>query len=147
MLSLADAPGTGPAQVDIVLSSRVGWAISFDAGASQERVDLTGARLRSLIFAAGSSSISAVLPAPSGDVPVRMQGGASSFLVQTPAGVPCRVSFAGGAGSASLDGVVRSGVAAGTVIASQNWDTATNRYTIDNTAGVSAFDLEGAAQP
>lgn len=140
-VSLTDVPGSGPATVDIVLSSRVDWAISFDAGASAERVDLTGAHLKSLTFAAGSSSISAVLPAPLGDVPITMQGGTSSFVVQTPAGVPTRVSFAGGAGSAIIDGAVRNGIAAGTVVASPAWGAAANRYTIDNTAGVSAFTL------
>lgn len=140
-VSLADVPGAGPAQVDIVLSSRVSWALSLDAGASAERVDLTGAHLRTLTFAAGASTITALLPAPVGDVPVLMQGGASSFQVQTPAGVPYQVAFRSGAGSASIEGDVHSGVAAGTVMSSPSWDTAANRYTIDNTAGVSAFTL------
>ena len=140
-VSLADVPGSGPAHVDIVLSSRVSWTLSFDAGASAEQVDLTGAHLRTLTFAAGASSISVLLPPPVGDVPVLMQGGASSFHVQTPTGVPYQVAFRGGAGSASIEGDVHSGVAAGTVISSPSWDTAVNRYTIDNSAGVSAFTL------
>lgn len=140
-LSLTDVPGPGPAQVDIVLNARISWSVSFDGGASAERVDLSGAHLSALTFAAGSSSISAVLPAPSGEVPVLMQGGASSFVVQTPAGVPYQVSFGGGAGSATIEGVVHSGVAGGTVVASPNWATAANRYRIDNAAGVSAFTL------
>lgn len=140
-VSLVDVPGAGPAQVDIVLNSRVSWALSFDAGASAERVDLTGAHLRTLTFGAGASTITALLPAPVGDVPVLMQGGASSFHVQTPTGVPYQVAFRSGAGSASIEGDVHSGVAAGTVISSPSWDTAANRYTIDNSAGVSAFTL------
>jgi len=140
-VSLADLSGAGPAQVDIVLSSRVSWALSFDAGASAERVDLTGAHLRTLTFAAGASTITALLPAPVGDVHVLMQGGASSFHVQTPTDVPYQVAFRSGAGSASIEGDVHSGVAAGTVISSPSWDTAANRYTIDNSAGVSAFTL------
>ena len=140
-VSLKDVPGAGPAQVDVILNSRVDWAISFDAGASAERVDLTGAHLKSLVFAAGSSSISAALPAPSGDVTVLMQGGASKFDVQTPASVPYQISFGSGAGSATVEGVVHSGIAAGTVITSPSWGTAVNRYTITQSAGVSAFDL------
>jgi hypothetical protein len=140
-VSLRDAPGPGPAQVTVVLNSRVDWSVSFDAGASAEHVDLTGAHLKSLVFAAGSSSISATLPAPSGDVTVLMQGGASRFDVRTPASVPYRISFGSGAGSAIVDGVVHSGIAAGTVITSPSWDTAANRYTIAQGAGVSVFDL------
>jgi hypothetical protein len=140
-VSLADVPGAGPAHVDIVLNSRVSWALSFDAGASAEHVDLTGAHLRTMTFAAGASTITALLPAPVGDVPVLMQGGASTFHIQTPTGVPYQVTFGSGAGSANIDGDMHSGVAAGTVIASPSWGTAANRYTIDNSAGVSAFTL------
>lgn len=141
-VSLSDVAGAGPARVDIVLSSHVGWAISLNGGASAEHVDLTGAHLKALTFAAGSSSISAALPAPSGDVPVTMAGGASSFLVQTPASAAYKVTFSGGASSATIAGVVHGGgIAAGTAFASPGWDTAANRYTITNTAGVSAFTL------
>ncbi|NUR57500.1 MAG: hypothetical protein HOV87_02130 [Catenulispora sp.] len=140
-LSLADVPGAGPAQVNIVLSSRVSWTLSFDAGASAEQVDLTGVHLRTLTFAAGASTITALLPAPAGDVPILMQGGASSFHIQTPTDVPYQVAFRSGAGSATIEGAVHNGVAAGTVISSPSWDTAANRYTIDNSAGVSAFTL------
>ncbi|MFL6112969.1 MAG: hypothetical protein ACJ786_16680 [Catenulispora sp.] len=140
-VSLADVSGPGPAQVDVVLNSRVSWAVSLDGAASAERVDLSGAHLSALTFAAGSASIDVQLPAPVGDVPVVMRGGASDFVVRTPAGVPYQVLFAGGAGSATIDGAVRSGVAGGTAISSPNWDTAANRYTIDNSAGVSAFTL------
>ena len=140
-VSLRDVPGAGPAQVNVILNSRIDWAISFDAGASAERVDLTGAHLKSLVFAAGSSSISAALPVPSGDVTVLMQGGASRFAVQTPASVPYQISFGSGAGSANVEGVMHSGIAAGTVITSPSWGTAVNRYTITQGAGVSEFDL------
>lgn len=140
-VSLGGVSGPGPAQVDIVLNSRVSWAVSLDGGASAERVDLTGARLSALTFAAGSSSIDVRLPAPVGDVPIVMRGGASDFAVQTPPGVPYQVLFGGGAGSATVEGVMRSGVAGGTVISSRNWDSAANRYTIDNSAGVSVFTL------
>ena len=140
-VSLADVSRPGPAHVDIVLNSRVHWAISLDGGAAAERVDLTGARLSALTFAAGSSRIDVQLPAPVGDVPVVMAGGASDFVVRTPTGVPYQVLFGGGAGSAIIEGVVHSGVAGGTAVSSRDWDAAANRYTIRNSAGVSAFTL------
>jgi len=143
-VSLVDATGGGPAEVDIVLSSAVVWSVSLDGGAAEEKVDLTGARVSALNFIGGGSSISALLPAPSGDVAVRMTGGTSSFHVQTPAGAPTRVSFGGGAGTATVDGSVVQGVAGGTVMdapGAPGWSTAEDRYTIDNSAGVSAFTL------
>jgi hypothetical protein len=128
-------------QVSIVLDTKVAWTVSLGGGASAEHVDLTGARLKGLTFAAGSSSITAALPPPSGDVTVLMAGGASVFQVQTPSGVPVQVSFGGGAGTATIDGDIHSGIAGGTVLPDAGWPTAANRYTIVNSAGVSAFTL------
>jgi hypothetical protein len=140
-VSLSDLPGGGARQVRIVLNSGVAWTVSLDGGASQEHVDLTGARLRGLVFAAGSSSVTAVLPPPSGDVRVLMAGGASAYVVRAPAGVPTRVTFGGGAGSAVIDGAARSGIAGGTVVSAPGWESAADRYTFDNSAGVSSFTL------
>lgn len=144
-VSLTDRPGTGARQVRIVLNSTVVWTVSLDGGAVDEHVDLTGAKLRSLIFAAGSSSVTALLPKPSGDVTVLMAGGASAYLVQAPAGVATSVDFAGGAGSAVIDGTPRSGIGGGTVVAAPGWASAADRYTFDNSAGVSSFTLTRAA--
>lgn len=83
-----------------------------------------------------------VLPKPAGTVAVRMTGGASTFDVHLPTGVPARVLLTGGAGQATLDGDVHSGVAGGTTFATRGWDAATDRYTVDNVAGVSAFTLD-----
>lgn len=143
LVSLADVAGGsgGGRQVTIVLDTKVAWTVSLGGGASQEHVDLTGARLRGLTFTAGSSSITAVLPPPSGDVTVLMAGGTSVFSVQPPSGVPVQVSFGGGAGTATIDGDTRSGIAGGTVIPAPGWSAAANRYSIINSAGVSAFTL------
>lgn len=142
-ISLALTRRPGPAQVRIVLSSRVDWRIRLDGGASSESLELANARLSGLEFGAGCSEIEATLPRPTGTVPITMAGGASSFQVHLPSGVPARVLFAGGAGSALVDGAIRSGLAGGTVVATANWPTSsTDRYVINNTAGVSTLTLD-----
>ena len=143
-VSLASTGQPGPAAVRIVLSSRVFWRIHLDGGATSESVHLAGAHLRELDFGAGSARIDATLPAPLGTVPVTMSGGASSFQLHLPDGVPAQVRFAGGAGSAIVDGTTRSGIAGGTVLSALDWSGAANRYDIDNTAGVSALTLDRA---
>jgi hypothetical protein len=70
-----------------------------------------------------------------------MAGGASAYVVRAPAGVPTRVTFGGGAGSAVIDGAARSGIAGGTVVSAPGWESAADRYTFDNSAGVSSFTL------
>jgi hypothetical protein len=143
-VSLASTGQPGPASLRVVVSSRVLWRIHLDGGASSESVHLAGAHLRELDFGAGSARIDATLPSPVGTVPVTMSGGASSFQLHLPDGVPVQVRFAGGAGSAVVDGTTRSGIAGGTVLSALDWSGAANRYDIDNTAGVSALTLDRA---
>lgn len=144
-VSLASTRQPGPSSVRIVLSSQVGWRIKLDGAATSESVHLTGARLESLDFGAGCAHIDATLPTPSGTVPVTMSGGVSSFALHMPSGVPARVWFAGGAGDATVDGTNRAGVAAGTVVEPADWLSSTDRYVIDNQAGVSFLRLDRAA--
>jgi hypothetical protein len=56
-----------------------------------------------------------------------------------PRGVATAVRIGGGAASTEVDGVRRTGLAAGTVLATT---TAADRYDVDATAGVSTLTLE-----
>jgi hypothetical protein len=143
-VGMASTGQSGPATVHIVLSSKVRWRIELDGGATSETVRLPDALLTELDFGAGSSRIDATLPRPVGTVPVRMTGGTASFALHLPAGVPAQVRFAGGAGSATIDGTDHTGLAGGTVFSPQGWTGAANRYDIDNTAGVSNLVLDRA---
>jgi hypothetical protein len=144
-VSLASTKQPGPSSVHIVLSRQVGWRIRLDGPATSESVDLAGARLMSLDFGAGCAQITATLPRPVGTVPVTMSGGASGFVLHLPSGVPGRVSFGGGAGSVTVDGTSRAGVASGAVVEPAGWGTAEDRYVIENRAGVSDLVLDHAA--
>jgi len=133
-------PG-GPGDVVIELNSAVAWRIALDGGATEENVDLSGGRLAELDLGAGAGRITAVLPPPRGTVPVRMTGGASSFEIRVPDQVQARVLFAGGAGEATIDGTVHTGIAGSTTLATPGWDTAADRYSVENAAGLSSFTL------
>lgn len=131
----------GPGNVVIDLNSVVVWRIALDGGANEENVDLSGGRLAELDLHAGAGRITAVLPPPRETVPVRMTGGASSFEVRLPSRVEARVLFAGGAGEATIDGTVHTGIAGSTALATPGWNTAANRYSVENAAGLSSFTL------
>jgi hypothetical protein len=131
--------------VRIVLSRQVGWRIKLDGAATSESVNLVGARLMALDFGAGCADISATLPRPMGTVPVTMSGGVNGFELHLPSGVPGRVWFGGGAGSATVDGVGRVGVAGGTTVETAGWGSGADRYVIENRAGVSDLLLDHAA--
>jgi hypothetical protein len=141
-MSVRGADGTGPAELRIELAADVTWRIQLDGGAVEQSIDLGAGRLSSLDFGAGSTRIDAVLPRPRGTVPIRMTGGASTFDVHLPAGIPARVQFVGGAGQATIDDIPRNGIAGGTTLATQDWEASTDRYDLDLVAGVSALGLD-----
>jgi hypothetical protein len=134
------APG-GPATIRVTLSSRVAWRLTLAGGASQTRVLLGGGRLRGADFTAGSSQITMRLPRPAGTVRIVLAGGASEVRVAVPASVPARLRLDDGAGSATLDGQARSGVAGGTVLTGPGWSAAADRYDIDAASGVSVISV------
>jgi hypothetical protein len=141
-VSLRDSGEPGPAELRIDLNDAVTWRIRLDGGASTQTVDFGAGALSVLDFAAGSARIDTTLPRPRGTVPIRMTGGASTFDLHLPADVPAKVLIAGGAGQATVDGVVRNGVAGGSVLSTQNWETSTDRYDLNLVAGVSALNLD-----
>jgi hypothetical protein len=129
----------GPAALRVVLNSAVTWQLVFSGGASQTLVDLSGGRLSSADFTAGSSLINLVLPRPSGTAAVTLAGGASQFTISLPTGVPARFRLDGGASTATLGHQSYTGIAGGTVLTMPSWPTATARYEVDAPAGVSTI--------
>jgi len=143
-LHLVSTGEAGPSSVDVVLNSRVRWAVRLAGGATQQTVDLSQSRVSSVDFAAGATRIELRLPQPAGTVVIRMSGGASQFSVHTPLAVPSRVRIGGGAGSVSVNGEQRQGVGAGTVFTPAEWARATDRYDLDVTAGVATLSVARA---
>jgi hypothetical protein len=133
---------SGPSVVDVTLNDAVAWTIHLDGGATEATVDMRAGGLVALDFGAGVSRIDVTVPAVAGTLPVRMSGGASEFAVHAPAGEPARVALTGGAGSATIDGDVHTGIAGGTIFTPTGWDDALRRIDVDNTAGVASFVLD-----
>jgi hypothetical protein len=141
-LHLLSSGTSGPSAVDIQLNSAVRWGVRLDGGSVQQTLDLTGGRLTGVDLVAGATRIDLSLPRPDGTVPIRLTGGATAFSVHTPADAPARVRVGSGAGSVRVNGVERTGVAAGEIFAPVGWDQATDRYDIDVSAGVSVLTLD-----
>jgi hypothetical protein len=127
--------------IEIRLNSRVRWTLRLTGGADATTVDMSAGHLAGVEFAAGVTRIRLALPRPDGTVAVRMLAGASEFDVTAPAGVPARVRLGSGAGSVTVDGSTRTGVAQGTVLTPPSWESAADRYDIEAVAGVSRLTL------
>jgi hypothetical protein len=131
----------GPAAVTVLLDPAVRWQVRMSGGATGATFDLRGARLSGVDLLAGVTRIELRLPVPDRAVPVRMAGGATELTVHVPDGVATGVRVGGGAGTVVVDGVRRTGLAGGTTVTSS---TATDRYDVDATAGVSTLVLDRA---
>ena len=131
--------GGGPGALDILLSSAVTWQFQLSGGAGEVRVDLRAGPVTLVDFASGVSSVDLWLPRPSGAVTVRETGGAATFVVHLPSGVPVRTRLAGGAGSATVDGTTRTGLSGGTELSGGDVSAGAGGYDLDAVGGLSAL--------
>ena len=140
--TLRDTGKPAPAVVTVELGDDVRWQVRLSGGAHDESVDLTGGPGGDVEFSAGTSRAAVTLPAAKGTQRVVLGGGANLFSVRLAGTLPARVIARGGAGSVTIDGRTRSGVAGGATWVQTGWPTATDRYDIDATSGVSTMTVE-----
>jgi hypothetical protein len=140
-VQLTDSGEHGASAVLIEVDNAVAWHLRLGGGASQADLDLTAGGLASLDFVNGISSIEASLPKPHGTVPVRLSGGASTWTLHLPTGVPARLAVTGGAGSVSVDGLRQGGTGQQTYT-TDGYDSATDRYDLQALSGVSTVSVD-----
>jgi hypothetical protein len=141
-VQLGDSGKAGPSTVEIELATATRWRVRLVGGATTETVDLAAGRVGEVELVGGATSIELALPAPDGTVPVRMVSGVSTWNVHAPAGPPVKLFVASGAGTVTVDGATRTGVAGGTTITGDGWDGATDRYDVIASGGMSAFTFD-----
>jgi DNA-binding MarR family transcriptional regulator len=90
-------------EADIALNPLVPWDLQLQTGPGSILAELRGLKLRGLALASGASKIVMNLPAPKGQVDVRVEGGMSDIMIRRPSGVPVRVELRGGTSRFSLD--------------------------------------------
>jgi hypothetical protein len=134
--------GSGPGQLEVLLSSRVTWRVRLSGGATDAKLDLRGAPVSGIALASGVSTAELWLPEPRGLVEVSETGGTNGLILHVIARVPVKVTVDGGAGTATLDGTTHTGVPAGATYAPQGWETVTDRYDVRLVGGVSHVDLD-----
>ena len=141
IVGLRDTGLSGPAVVTAVLDDDVRWTVRLGGGASDEVVDLTGGPGGDVDLTAGTSRAEVTLPAGRGTQRVTMSGGAGQFLVRLAGNAPVRVAAMGGASSVTIDGKTHTGIPGGSMWTPDNWASATDRYDVNATAGVSTMTV------
>jgi hypothetical protein len=113
------ALATRHSRLGLTLDRRAPLAIEIAGGVSGLRAELRELDLRGLVVTGGATHVTLELPAPTSELPVRIEGGASRVTVRRPAGVPLSVEIDGGATGLEIDkerlgpmgGEVRAGAA------------------------------------
>src|SRR3989441_3741358 len=90
--------------LNLQLNSTLPWKIAVDGGASTDTFNLSGIHVTSIDINAGASREDITLGAPSGTVPITINGGAVTVNVHRPKGVAAVGAEAGGAGALALQG-------------------------------------------
>jgi DNA-binding MarR family transcriptional regulator len=122
---------------ELVLTTALPWAIEVRGGVSELNAVLTELDLERIEVHGGASDVSFRLPAPRGTVPIRIAGGASDLSFRRPAKTAVQIVVTGGASGLRLD---RRGVDAGSGairLATDGYDAAADRYSIEITGGAS----------
>jgi hypothetical protein len=132
--------------IEIRLASDVPTSLTINVGAGEFDVDLTDVRVTDARVNVGASSMRFVLPKPSGDVAIRMNGGASNVAVVVPDGVEARIATTGGLLSLRSDNTrLGSGgesggcLACGSSVETSGYGAAHNRVTLTISAGASSI--------
>lgn len=128
-------------QVDLVLSDRIPWIVTVNAGASQQTLDLRALTLSSLRINGGATGMEIDLPTPKGTVPIRIDGGAMSARLVAPTAAALQLVTNGGFNSLVVDGQHLGG------LGQQSWQSpqyaqAVDRFDIQFSGGASSVRLE-----
>jgi hypothetical protein len=137
---------SGPGDVQIRVASDVPTSLTINVGAGEFDVDLSDVRATDARINIGASSMRFVLPKPSGDVAIRINGGASSIAIVVPDGVEARIVTTGGLLSLRSDNTrLGSGggtggcVACGSSVETSGYGAAHDRVTLTISAGATSI--------
>jgi hypothetical protein len=127
--------------MDLQINSSVPWTISSNGGASTETFNLAAVPLKSMDINTGASRENITLGAPSGVVPITLNGGALTVNLHRLAGTGASVSVSGGAVSLTFDG--RQSHAIGNL--QESTGSRTDMYRVEVSGGACTVTMDTTA--
>jgi autotransporter-associated beta strand protein len=129
----------GHAIVTARVATDIPLSLQLNAGAGEFMIDLHDVNVTDARLSVGASNTTIVLPHPTGDVPIRLDGGASDITVEIPADVEARVVVTGGLISSSSANP--RATKSGNIIETAGYAAAKDRVTVNITAGASSITV------
>jgi hypothetical protein len=139
--SLGWFPGMRRLRVEAQLTDSIPWDLSCSTGTIRGDFDLSTAAVTGFECKTGASRIDLRLPAPKGQVPVRVEGGSLTVDLTRPAASAVRVQVSAGAVQLKADGARQDG------IGSREWrsvgyDAAADRYDVTIAGGAANVTVD-----
>jgi hypothetical protein len=128
-------------QVEVLLSTKVRWALRFVGGADQQVVDLTSGKITGLQVLGGSRRLQLALPKPAGTVPISVTGSIEDFSITSPKNSPVRVKVESGAKTVAAGDRTLRDVQPGSTLTPKGWNVP-NRYDVDAAARVTLLSVD-----
>ena len=119
--------------VTVQVASDIPTSLTVDAGAGEFTIDMSDIKITDARISVGAASVVFVLPHPTGDVPITLSSGASSIVIEVPAGVEARITSTVGLNSTHFENPRFSGSETG------GYAGAKDRVTIRISAGVTSI--------
>jgi len=141
-------PALQPHRLDmtLALNPKVIWSIVENTGAVSETMSLADARLEGIRLNTGASREDITLGAPSGAVPIEINGGALTVAIHRAGGADASVKVSGGAVTLNADGQVNRGFGS---VSYETPSQGADRYVISVNGGACTVTLDstGSAPP
>ena len=133
-------------RADFTLNASLPWDIEVIGGGNKIQGKLTAIDLRSFEMTGGVHQLRLTLGRPTGDVPIRLIGGAHQVRIERPAGAAVRLELTDGAAGIKFDDqtLLVAGTGGGAVFESKGASGAADRYLIEIKGGVSRITVTEA---
>lgn len=128
-LGLTPDGGASGGPVEVVLNSKVRWALRLTGGVLESRVDFTGGRLSGVELLAGARRVELSLGEPENTVGVTVTGSVDELVLRAPTANPARLKLASGAKTVAAGERTLRDVEPGATFTPKGWDTE-DRYDV-----------------
>jgi len=119
----------------IGLNPSIPWSLEAVGGVMRVEADLREIDVRRFDMIGGSERIQVELGRPTGDVPIRIVGGAKTIRLERPAGVPIRLRVKGGVHQVEVDRQSYGSKSGDTSVESRGWSDTGDRFSVEVVGG------------
>ena len=125
----------------IAVNTTIPWTIDIVGGVNRVESDLREVDVRGFDVTGGSERIQLEFGRPTGELPVRIVGGARTIRLERPAGSPVRLNVQGSSGRVELDGETLGRKGGEASVESRGWSTATDRFAVEVVGGSRSIEI------